>query len=167
MDAQEPNERLWSAIMRLIYFCLFCIIALMLYIPLEKQIDDFLNRPKLNKRTLKELSAQRASNYTSQADLVENGIHLQTGLIYDTHFQLVNSACTSCHSAKLIIQNKADRTGWKQMINWMYETQGLPKIDSENERKILDYLSKNYAPKEVGRRQNLVVAEEAWYKLEL
>lgn len=99
-------------------------------------------------------------------DTVENGIHVQTGLIYDTHFDIVRGQCTACHSGKLVAQNRATREGWQQMIRWMQETQGLWDLGI-NEPKILDYLAKNYAPEEVGRRTNIDVAAVEWYILDL
>ena len=99
-------------------------------------------------------------------DKIENGIHVQTGLIYDTHFDIVRAHCTACHSGKLVAQNRATREGWLQMIRWMQETQGLWDL-GVNEPKILDYLAKNYAPEAVGRRTNIDVAAVEWYILEL
>lgn len=97
---------------------------------------------------------------------VENGIHVETGMIYDENFDIVRRSCTSCHSSKLVIQNRATRQGWKQMIDWMQATQGLQDL-GKYETKILDYLEKNYAPTEIGRRQNLKLEIEEWYALDL
>lgn len=105
---------------------------------------------------------ERADNW----DLVENGIHLKTGLKDDPNLKIVIGACTSCHSSKLIIQNKASREGWKNMIVWMQETQGLVDLAAQ-EPIILDYLSKHYAPEEVGRRKNLDMESIEWYVLNL
>lgn len=107
-------------------------------------------------------SSQRVDDW----DKVENGIHLQTGLVYDKNFDIVRGQCTACHSGKLIAQNRATREGWTQMIRWMQETQGLWNLGI-NEPKILDYLETHYAPKEVGRRANIDVASVEWYILEL
>ncbi len=114
-------------------------------------------------------SGNRVSNSVAMDDdwdKVENGIHLQTGLIYDANFDIVRAHCTACHSGKLVAQNRATREGWLQMIRWMQETQGLWDL-GVNEPKILDYLAKNYAPEEVGRRTNIDVAAVEWYILEL
>ncbi len=97
---------------------------------------------------------------------VVNGIHVATGMAYDNNFEIVRRACTSCHSAKLVTQNRATRDGWKQMIRWMQATQGLPDL-GKDEGKILDYLAKNYAPSEVGRRINLNTEEIEWYTLKI
>jgi len=115
-------------------------------------------------------STKTYSNTSSQGsddwDKVENGIHIQTGLIYDENFDIVRGQCTACHSGKLIAQNRATREGWTQMIRWMQETQGLWELGS-NEPKILDYLAKHYAPTDVGRRANIDMAAVEWYILEI
>lgn len=89
-------------------------------------------------------------------------INEATGLVMDETFPLIIANCTSCHSAKLITQNRATRDGWASMIDWMQASQGLWKFD-EQEPQILDYLAKYYGPTETGRRENLVVEE--WYEL--
>jgi len=109
-------------------------------IPLVEEVDDF--------------------------DRVENGIHVMTGLAYDDNFQAVRSSCTSCHSAQLIIQNRASREGWLEIIRWMQATQGLTDL-GDREPQILDYLAKHYAPKDTGRRPNIDMAAIEWYTLNL
>jgi len=99
-------------------------------------------------------------------DKVVNGIHVQTGLVYEEGFDIVRASCTACHSAKLVTQNRATKEGWLQMIRWMQETQGLWDL-GEKEPAILDYLSTHYAPEETGRRQSLDVAAIQWYILEI
>lgn len=93
----------------------------------------------------------------------KNGIHLATGFIQDENVQLIIGNCTNCHSAKMVTQNRASRDGWKSMIVWMQETQGLWDL-GENEPLILDYLAKHYAPKKQGRRAPLTDID--WYDLE-
>lgn len=93
------------------------------------------------------------------ASEVKNNIHIPTGLIVDKGVQDVMVTCQSCHSLDIVMQNRADRQGWKDLIVWMQETQNL--WDLPNEGIILDYLSKNYAPKNTGRRKNLEDLE--WY----
>ncbi|MAA55259.1 MAG: hypothetical protein CMK43_08890 [Porticoccaceae bacterium] len=75
-----------------------------------------------------------------------------TGLINKPGMELVRAHCTACHSARLIIQNKAERPGWLSTIRWMQESQGLWPL-GQVEATILDYLSANYGPKKVGRRK--------------
>ena len=99
-------------------------------------------------------------------DKVVNGIHVQSGLAFDKGFETVRGTCTACHSAKLITQNRASRAGWKEMIVWMQQTQGLGDL-GKKEPIILDYLAKHYAPQESGRRANLEIADVEWYILNL
>ncbi|MDC6366227.1 MULTISPECIES: monoheme cytochrome C [Flavobacteriaceae] len=96
-------------------------------------------------------------------DTIKNGIHLATGFVDDKGMQLTIQNCTGCHSAQLVTQNRMSREGWEATIKWMQETQNLWDLGA-NEEAILTYLSKNYAPKAKGRRQNLEGIE--WYELE-
>jgi hypothetical protein len=94
---------------------------------------------------------------------IENGIHVESGLIVDTNWELVQATCTACHSAKLVTQNRADSAGWTRMIQWMQETQNLWDL-GDNEALIVAYLAKNYPPRKKGRRARLTNIE--WYDLE-
>lgn len=111
-------------------------------------------------------ASSTSSSIEDNWDKVVDGIHVRTGLAFDENFQLVNGVCTACHSAKLVTQNRATREGWKEMILWMQDTQGLHDL-GENEKPILDYLAKHYAPEEIGRRANLNIDEIEWYILDL
>ena len=137
-------------------------ILMLLYLPFSESINDsFKPAPKPMKGNF----SSSSSNSVDQ-DKVINGIHVATGMIYDDNFTIVRGACTSCHSAKLVTQNRATRDGWKQMIRWMQATQGLPDL-GKSEGKILDYLAKNYAPTDEGRRKILNPEEIEWYTLKL
>ncbi|MDG1476992.1 MAG: monoheme cytochrome C [Vicingaceae bacterium] len=94
--------------------------------------------------------------------IVENGIDVESGLIVDQHYELVKGTCSACHSINLVTQNSATREGWKDLIVWMQKTQKLWDL-GDDEVLILDYLEKNYAPKEQGRRAPLKDIE--WYEL--
>ena len=80
----------------------------------------------------------------------------------DPNLEVIQQNCTACHSARLIVQNRATREGWQSMIEWMQATQNLWDL-GQNEEIILDYLVKNYAPESKGRRANLESIE--WYRL--
>ncbi len=94
---------------------------------------------------------------------VKDGVHVETGFIADEGYELVIANCTGCHSSKLVIQNRATREGWKNMIIWMQTTQNLWDLGT-SEEKILTYLARHYASKEQGRRKQLANIE--WYELE-
>ena len=93
---------------------------------------------------------------------VVDGIHVETGLIAEGDYVLIVRNCAGCHSAALVTQNKQTKEGWLELIRWMQETQKLWDL-GKNEDKILEYLSTYYAPKDEGRRKNLVVEE--WYEI--
>lgn len=95
--------------------------------------------------------------------LVENGIHVATGFKAEGDYMTVVANCTSCHSSKLILQNRATKEGWEEMIRWMQQTQKLWDL-GENEEKILNYLATHYGPEDKGRRAPLAVEE--WYEIE-
>lgn len=107
------------------------------------------------------------NNYINVADIdfntIENGIHVATGFKDDKGLQAVIFSCTPCHSAKLVTQNRANKEGWINVIRWMQETQNLWDLGA-NEEIIVNYLAKNYAPEDKGRRDILENIE--WYELE-
>lgn len=96
------------------------------------------------------------------APFIENGIHLESGLIAEGDFQLVVNNCGGCHAHSLVTQNRNDHNGWKEVIVWMQETQGLWDL-GQQEEKIISYLATYYAPENAGRRKNLEDIE--WYHL--
>jgi hypothetical protein len=96
-------------------------------------------------------------------DRIENGIHVQTGFVEGEGLMLVVQNCTSCHSAKLVTQNRMSKEKWLATIRWMQETQNLWDL-GVNEAPILNYLSTYYAPNQIGRRANLKNVE--WYELQ-
>ena len=171
MKRQKHNtEALWRSLQILLTLLIVIGISGVGYISLHKPITEFLSRPKYTTEQLTQFTKARTkANRQDRAnnwDLVENGIHVKTGLKDGEHLQVVIQSCLSCHSAKLITQNRATRQGWKDMIVWMQATQGLQNLGA-NEPKIIDYLAEHYAPKEVGRRPNLNIEEIEWYVLDL
>lgn len=91
-----------------------------------------------------------------------DSIDVVSGFIAKGNFQVVKRHCMACHSSKLVLQNRATREGWEEMIHWMQATQKLWDL-GEDEPLILDYLATYYGPQKKGRRSNLVVAE--WYEI--
>ncbi len=171
MNHQNYDTKgLWRIFFLLINSILIVIIVAFMYLLFENQITDYLDKPTYSKEQLKEFRKQREIYLREERennwDLVEKGIHVKTGLKADKNLQLIIGTCTSCHSAKLITQNRATRQGWKNMIVWMQETQGLNDL-GKNEPIVLDYLAKHYAPKEEGRRANIDVEAIKWYVLNL
>lgn len=94
---------------------------------------------------------------------IEDGIHVRTGLKDGEGLMTVVSNCTSCHSAKIIMQNRMSAERWNSTIKWMQETQNLWDL-GENQEVIVNYLVTNYPLQKKGRRQPLTDIE--WYVLE-
>jgi len=89
----------------------------------------------------------------------------ETGFVIDKDLYMVKAQCTSCHSSKLIVQNRFTRDGWKQKIRWMQAKHNLWDL-GETEKQVLDYLEKYYGPTAtLARRQPL--KDIKWYNLEI
>lgn len=153
---------LWSLLKSLLTFTMLCVVGLVLYVPMEKYISGW-GESKYTEEQLNEWTNQRMDS-DSGPEIVD-GIHIASGMVYDENFDVVKATCTSCHSSKLIIQNRATREGWKDMIVWMQETQGLPDLGNL-EPIVLDYLATHYAPEQTGRRSNLDIEAIEWYVLD-
>jgi len=171
MDHKNYDTKgLWRIFFLMINSIFAVIILAFMYLLLKNQFTDYFDKPTYSMEQLKEFRKQREiylrEERENKWDLVERGIHVKTGLKADENLQLIIGTCTSCHSAKLITQNRATREGWKNMIVWMQETQGLNDL-GKDEPIVLDYLAKHYAPKKEGRRANLDVEAIKWYVLNL
>ncbi len=70
-------------------------------------------------------------------------------------WELVQTNCTTCHSALLITQNSGDRGVWRSRLAWMVETHGMPSLEAELEERILVYLTEYYGPRQSTRRAPL------------
>ena len=122
-------------------------------------VDYVLPAEKLLAKIYVESEVSNSAEYSK----IENGIHVQSGLIAEEGYETVLGTCGSCHSMKLVTQNRASEEGWKDIIVWMQETQNLWDL-GENEAIIVGYLGKHYGPKKQGRR--LPLENISWYELE-
>lgn len=123
-------------------------------------VSYITDRRHIKQKALEQLDKSTLSDNISKAT---KPIDTESGLVIDPGFNLVKTNCLRCHSSKLITQNKANRETWKETIRWMQKTQNLWDL-GENESKILDYLAKNYAPGQMGRR--LPLRDVQWYELQ-
>ncbi len=153
---RQVRRQLYSTITALAAFIVLGSGMILLYIPFGEAVKKSLISPKM-------IESRGVGALNDDWDRVENGIHVRTGLVVSEGFNIVKGTCTACHSAKLVTQNRASRQGWKDMIRWMQQSQGLWDL-GENEKMILDYLARHYAPEAVGRRKPAEVQE--WYLLE-
>ena len=136
---------------------LICLVLLLVMNhPEWMQKEEVKNGPSTEEKVdLAEISSERE---------IHEGIDVETGFIAAAGYQQVIAHCTRCHSSKLVLQNRATREGWTEMIRWMQETQKLWDL-GEAEQPIVDYLAEHYGPlPDKGRRTALVVEE--WYEIE-
>ena len=75
-----------------------------------------------------------------------------SGLIKAPGWEFVRANCGGCHSHALVIQQRADRQTWLEMIRWMQASQNLWQFPPDTEAQILDYLAANYPPQPNRRR---------------
>jgi hypothetical protein len=53
-------------------------------------------------------------------------------------------ACTPCHGFKLVAQQGMNRRQWDETLDWMTEKHGMPKLEGDDRKLILDYLEATY-----------------------
>lgn len=82
----------------------------------------------------------------------EPAIDPATGLIMDDGWELVRTACVSCHSTQQFLRQRGTRSTWVEIVRWMEQKGGLGQLPEEFESKIVDYLAKHHGPKESYRR---------------
>ncbi len=127
-----------------------------------------LNHPELFPQLEKKEEEQVQDDPTNMAlalgkrEIVE-GYDAETGFIAANGYEQVIAHCTRCHSSKLVLQNRATREGWEEMIRWMQASQKLWDL-GEAEKPILDYLATNYGPLDSKGRRSALVVEE-WYRI--
>ena len=78
-----------------------------------------------------------------------------SGLKMAKNWELVRAACTTCHSAKQVTQQRGTAEQWLTMIRWMQKKQNLWAFDEITEERIVVYLAENYPPKAAQRRAAL------------
>lgn len=73
----------------------------------------------------------------------------------DDGWELVYAHCSACHSLRLVVAQRGDRETWLRLIRWMQQEQNLWEFEPAVEDRILDYLAKNYPPRQRARRAPL------------
>lgn len=120
----------------------------------------YFNGPKEN---LKTSPVSEGNEFKSDSlGSIVNGIHVATGLKDAQGLSEVITNCTTCHSSKLVIQNRMGKEQWNATIRWMQETQGLWDL-GDNQEIIVDYLTTNYPVFKKGRRAALKDID--WYTM--
>jgi len=84
-------------------------------------------------------SAQAAATFTPREESPEE---FPPGPGRDETFY----ACTACHGFRLVAQQGMNRRQWDESITLMTEKHGMPKLEGEDRRIVLDYLERTYPP---------------------
>lgn len=50
------------------------------------------------------------------------------------------SFCSTCHSMRLVAQQRMDREEWAETLDWMTEEQGMVELPGEVRERVLNYL---------------------------
>ena len=96
-------------------------------------------------------------NVIAQEEINFQGLPLGKGI------KLVLENCTVCHSADIILQNHMSRKNWKKTLTLMQQERGMAKLKKQDQKIILDYLSKyqgiegdSISSKTVRKKNNLM-----------
>lgn len=57
----------------------------------------------------------------------------------------VFSNCTYCHSAAIIMQQRMPPSQWDYTLNWMVEKQGMPELEPEDRKVVMNYLIQHFS----------------------
>lgn len=55
--------------------------------------------------------------------------------------------CSACHAYRLVAAQGLSRERWDETITLMSEKHGMPKLEDDERRVVLDYLAKAHPPK--------------------
>lgn len=81
---------------------------------------------------------------TTTPDPAANQLDPRTGLVMADGFAVVAATCTTCHSGRLVAQNRGTRRDWDERLRWMQKNHNLWDLPPETRATILDYLASNY-----------------------
>ena len=60
---------------------------------------------------------------------------------------LVALYCAACHSLEIVEQQKQTEAGWRYLLKWMEEEQGMARLPGADEAQIIAYLSDTFGAK--------------------
>lgn len=55
-------------------------------------------------------------------------------------------ACVACHGTAVIRRSRLTRAGWDELMDWMTEKHGMPRLEGDDRRVIVDYLARSFPP---------------------
>lgn len=61
--------------------------------------------------------------------------------------------CGACHSLRLVTQQGLSRLSWGDVLVYMVDEHEMPELEPEDEKLVLDYLTRFYGPDRRALRQ--------------
>ena len=68
------------------------------------------------------------------------------GLPRTPGYELIDVYCSGCHSLEIVMQQRADASRWRYMLNWMVEEQNMAPLLQEDADIVLNYLVTHFGP---------------------
>lgn len=68
------------------------------------------------------------------------------GLPRTGEFEFIAAYCSACHSLEIVMQQRANRDGWSDMLTWMEEQQGMVPLDEADRELFLNYFVEHFGP---------------------
>ena len=59
---------------------------------------------------------------------------------------ITGQRCNVCHSLAIVKQQRLDRDGWDEVLEWMVEEQGMPELNEQEYKAVMDYLLAHFSP---------------------
>ena len=59
--------------------------------------------------------------------------------------ELVYYMCSSCHSIRLVTQQRVTEARWDYLLDWMVKEQSMPELPPEDRAIVLAYLSRHFS----------------------
>lgn len=54
--------------------------------------------------------------------------------------------CSACHSIRTVVQQRLSREMWDKILDMMVAEQGMPQLETDERKLILDYLATHVSP---------------------
>ncbi len=67
------------------------------------------------------------------------------GLPESDGVELVYYLCSSCHSIRLVTQQRVTEARWDYLLDWMVKEQNMPALPPEDRAVVLAYLSRHFS----------------------
>jgi hypothetical protein len=55
-------------------------------------------------------------------------------------------ACYTCHSFRIITQQRLPESTWDELMDWMVDRHGMPPLSPEDRKAVVSYLAKHFSP---------------------